>query len=175
MGSGVDGEAGKIYANPATWAKVSSFLHMNKGDVVGNWVSLAGLLGVDKAQKFMEFCANKRFQVKPETILNNWPKAKGVLDIMKAEGRGDLISSVVKVFATFLFSSKPEHKVAGPAVARFWASLSEEQMVLLNDHFTSLEEKEGNTAYWNLVHGSLAKTVEWKETILPVLTHVKKA
>ena len=107
---------GAVYANPASWEKVSDHLwkiEMSCGIVedINNVEYLAGgLLNVSMASLFIEFILENDQIIKPQDIFNDYQKVdKKIKDLLKSNNNaklGDLMSG----FIEYLVTSMPKYK-----------------------------------------------------------------
>jgi hypothetical protein len=108
---------GSVYANPASWEKLSD--HLKKYDLDGGWqkhkdeveVISSGLINVSHTRLFLEFATNQK-EVTPKDIFNNYPKVRKTIQEFVKKNQNTKLAETVKGFFTFVTNSKPEYKKA---------------------------------------------------------------
>ena len=155
--------AGKIFACPASWEKVSKHLNACKGHDVS---SLATFLNLDIAQDFVAYIYDIDYKVDIATMLKDFDKAIPVLNKIKEE-RGDLLAKLIDNVVGYLYRVQPEVVDIAPSVALFWGFVSAELKGQLNNSLTGGSLENGD--YHALLTAEINKTEVWKKTILPEL------
>jgi len=110
-------KVGSVYANPASWEKVSDILWKAELATEGNYdikkleTRIAGLLNSSAAMLFIGFCLDNTNIVKPSDIISNYkekaePIIKKMLNTNDNAKLGDLMTS----FNTYLQNTMPDLK-----------------------------------------------------------------
>lgn len=155
--------AGKIFACPASWEKVS--MHLNATGAL-DVSSLATFLNLDIAQDFVAYIYDVDYKVDIATMLEDFEVILPVLNKIKAE-RGDLLAKLIDNVADYLYRVQPEVEKIVPSLVLFWGFVSAELKGQLNDRLTGGSLENGD--YHALLTTEIGKTRIWKKTILPEL------
>ncbi len=159
--------AGKIYATPASWEKVSRFLKTNN-DLL-NSVALASYIGYDVAADFISYTEDSEFKLPPKSILTDWPATLKTLQRIGTAGRGDLVTRAVTAVAVYLYSSQPKPTEVAKNLCRFWAHISIEAKVKLATEIWS--RNSGENQYYPLLMAEVQELHLWKKKIYPEVHH----
>lgn len=160
--------AGKVYATPASWAKVSNFLQVN--DNLLSMPALASYIGYDVASDFIAYTEDSEFKLSPATVLSDWTQTLEVLTRIEEASRGDLVTRLVSSTVMYLYNNKPAvDKAAGP-FTKFWAHISAEAKVKLVTELFAGKERDGDT-YHKLLMSEVMKSPLWASKILPEVRH----
>ena len=151
--------AGKIFACPANWELVSDFLKANKDDL--DIDSLATYLNEDRASAFKTYVEETAYRIHPKTLLEDVNKCKATLDKISADGRQDLIPRLVSAITLFLYREKPNPAVAGKNLALYWATLTAELKVKLNQGLLEGKKTGGDESYWGLLMAVVQEQPCW--------------
>lgn len=160
-------KAGKVYATPATWAKVSKLIKASGGDL--NVVALASYLNYDVAADFVSFTQDSEFKLPPSVVLSDASATKEVLDRMEKAGRGDLVSRLVTAVAIYCYNEQPDVSVAAKNLCSFWAKIGAETKVKLATEL--LSRKVDGEAYYRLLMKEVAGNPLWRTEIYPEVRH----
>lgn len=106
-------ESGKIYANPASWEKVSQTLQVLEKSDVDFWKNettlrykLGGHLGSGMAQQFIEWAKENTMLINPEDILNKYKAVRSRVTQLVKQGRNDTLSEVSESVALTLLTQE---------------------------------------------------------------------
>jgi hypothetical protein len=154
--------AGKVYANPAAWESVAKYLDVNNNHL--STIALSGMIGFDTARDLVGFIINTEYRVTPQQITNDFDSAKPVLDKILKDGRGDLLSELVKAVALSLTLHTPNPGATAPNIVKFWESLPEENAVLFNAELEKQNRAEASTYFANL-YTELQKQKSWPKLL----------
>lgn len=182
-------DAGKAFACPSNWEKVSGIMKAAKKagvDYADGAVCrlVEGQIGSHAAEKFMEFVQDQNTLIQPSEVLNEYTYGSAVRSRVaailncaidkdtkkfvekenKQKTRASVISDVSKGVAIELFSLNPEPSVVAPRLALFMHDLPNE---LLQTLTTSLGEQckikgTDGDKYLGRLSQSLAKIPEYK-------------
>ena len=159
--------AGKIYATPASWAKVSKFLKNND-----NMLSVAAIstyIGYDTAADFVSYTEDSEFKLSPATVVTDWLGTLEVLERIEKAKRGDLVARLVTSVVLHTYSTKPDTTITAKNLAKFWAHVSSECKVKLATEL--FERKEEGDTYFSLLMSEINKQPLWRSKILPEVRH----
>lgn len=103
---------GAVYANPASWEKLSD--HLKKFDLDGGWnkhmdeidVISSGLINSHHTRLFREFAMDLK-DVTPKDIFNNYNKVRPIVLEFVKKGNNTKLAEIVKGFFTFISNSRP--------------------------------------------------------------------
>jgi hypothetical protein len=108
-------KVGSVYANPASWEKVSDILwkeeiaHDGNLDIQKLETRIAGLLNASAALLFIGFCMDNSEIIKPSDIIENYKeKAKPILDKMLASSDNSKLGELMTSFNTYLQTTMPD-------------------------------------------------------------------
>lgn len=108
-------KVGAVYANPATWEKVSDLLWKAEIATEGNYdileleTRMAGLLNASSAMQFIGFCRDNSEIVKPSDIIDNY-KEKAQPIIHKMLKNNSKLGELITSFNTYLQNTMPDLK-----------------------------------------------------------------
>ena len=159
--------AGKIYATPASWAKVSNFLKSNQ-----NLLSVAAIstyVGYDVASDFVSFTEDSEFKLSPATVLTDWPATLEVLERIEKAKRGDLVTRLVTSVVLYTYGNKPDTVETAKNLCKFWAHISAESKVKLATEL--FNRKEEGDSYFSLLMSEITTQHLWRNKILPEVKH----
>lgn len=159
--------AGKIYATPASWAKVSKFLKSN--DDLLSVSAISTYIGYDLASDFVAYTQDSEFKIAPSLVLTDWPEAKKIIEHIENSKRGDLITRLVTSVVLYVYGEKPDPKTTAPNLTKFWAHVSAEAKVKLATELYS--RRDNSDAYFPLLMGEISSKDLWKNKILPEVKH----
>jgi len=106
---------GAVYANPASWEKVSH--HLWKFDFNGGVKKhlehieylASGLLNINKTRMFMEFLRDKK-DIKPKDIFQHYNKVRKIIQKLVKDGDNAKLGEIMVGFCAYLTSSQPKYK-----------------------------------------------------------------
>jgi hypothetical protein len=159
--------AGKIYATPASWAKVSKFLKHNN-----NMLSVAAIstyIGYDLSSDFVVYTEDSEFKLSPATVISDWPTTLEVLTRIGKAKRGDLVTRLVTSVVLYTYSNKPDTVEAAKNICKFWAHISAESKVKLATEL--FNRKEEGDSYFALLMSEITSHSLWRNKILPEVKH----
>jgi hypothetical protein len=159
--------AGKIYATPASWEKVSRFLKVN--DDLLNPVAISTYVGYQTASDFVNFTQDSEFKLSPRAVLTDWPTTVGTLKRIEQAGRKDLITRVVTSTMLYIYGTKPNPEEIVANLCRFWAHIDDDVKVKMCTELWS--RNDGTDNYYKLLISALKPNVLWKTKIFPVVSH----
>jgi len=159
--------AGKIYATPASWAKVSKFL--KESDELLNVAAISTYIGYDVAADFVSYTEDSEFKLSPITVLTDWPETLEVLTRIDKASRGDLVARLVTSVVLYTYSNKPDTVSTAKNLCKFWAHISAECKVKLATEL--FDRKEEGDSYFPLLMSEISGNHLWKTKILPEVKH----
>jgi hypothetical protein len=108
-------KVGSVYANPASWEKVSDLLwkeeiaHDGNLDIQKLETRIAGLLNASATLLFIGFCLDNSEIIKPSDIIDNYKeKAKPILDKMLSSSDNSKLGELMTSFNTYLQTTMPD-------------------------------------------------------------------
>ena len=173
-------KVGAVFANPASYEKLSNHLHKIDRDGKGNFnnnnflriESLAsGLLNVNKARMFVEF-AREGKDINPKDIFYNFPKVKKQIVelINKKDNAG--ISKIMTGFVNYLTTQCPEYKKDEKELLYVGEYLSTVPLDAAAIFITSIDSFGRNTKefkYMTSMHVELMKQPQYKANFYEVI------
>lgn len=161
--------AGKIYANPAQWEKVSNFLIANEGNL--DSTVLSTLLNVDRAKHFVTFTQTVEWHINAsQVLLGDWEESLKTLTKIKAE-REDLFVGLVDNVIDYLVEEKPDPKKCSKNLVNLSAMLSSDILVTLYNAIQGGKEASSllDDNYQTMLMGEVIKHKDWDTKIFPVI------
>lgn len=152
--------AGKVYATPASWERVSRVLQTNQQLDFIPVPAVASLVGIDTASSFAEFVDNKEYRLAPELVWTNFSKAKIILEKMKEDGRADLVMRTVLSVSRQVLSVQPREPENYLNIVKFWDWLPDEACAKFNQELS--DRKANQSAYYSELMGAASATPQWK-------------
>jgi hypothetical protein len=159
--------AGKVYATPASWEKVSRFLKVNN-DML-NSVAISTYVGYQTASDFVNFTQDSEFKLSPRTVLTDWPATVDTLKRIEQAGRKDLITRVVTSTMLYIYGTKPNPEEIVTNLCRFWAHIDDDVKVKMCTEMWS--RNDGTDNYYKMLISALKPNNLWKTKIFPVVSH----
>lgn len=159
--------AGKIYATPASWAKLSKFLKAN--DNLLSISAISSYLGYDVASDFISFTQDSEFKLPPIKVLSDWTGTLEVLQRIESAKRNDLVARLVTSVVLYLYAEKPDPATSGTNLCKFWNHVSSECKVKLATEL--FERKESSDSYYQLLMAEINQNHLWRTKILPEVKH----
>ena len=108
-------KSGKIYANPASWEKVSNHLYKYNDDFSDNIIVFemlcAGLLNVFGARHFCDHLKDlQKVIISGEDIWNRYPKVRTEINDMVSKKQNNQLYEILSNFISYLIEKQPEPK-----------------------------------------------------------------
>jgi hypothetical protein len=108
-------KSGKIYANPASWEKVSNHLYKYNDDFSDNIIVFemlcAGLLNVFGARHFCDHLKDlQKVIISGEDIWNRYPKVRTEINDMVSKKQNNQLYEILSNFINYLIEEQPEPK-----------------------------------------------------------------
>lgn len=123
-------DAGKVYANPASWEKTSKILYAfeNQTNFDKATIMLSGHLGTTTAVEFSDWIKNREKFINPEEILQNYKNAQPMVKELADDSynRPQLLR-VIESVVIWLCSNQKINKQIGDNFASFLNDLNNEQ------------------------------------------------
>lgn len=146
-------EAGKIYANPASWEKVSQTLQAveKMGHDVLEMIDLlrvkfSGHVGIGVATEFTEWIRNKAIGVSPQDVLEDFSAAAKDIQKLIGDGRSDAIAKLSDGIALTISTNRPEPKKVVDPLCEYGALLPADAasafIVKLHRAMAAIEKQE---------------------------------
>jgi hypothetical protein len=165
-------EAGKVYANPAAWEKVSDTIKVmeSKGmDFVNNNVfrlKLAGHIGAGMTESFISWLANQATGINPMDILEDY-KTKGRSKVLKLaeQNKNDSLTEVCDSVAITVASKALPVEAIANNIGQFLADLPEEIAMAFLNKLTSQLTSIGKPEYTVGLSRQLSKVEAYQKVI----------
>jgi len=166
-------EAGKIYANPASWEKVSQTLFTMERLGMDFWkhkstlkYKLAGHIGAGMAENFLRWSEENSVLVDPADILYNYKKkaARKVKKLVK-DGRTDLINEACEGVALTLMTAEPDVSTIVDNIGLFAGDLSVEFAKALFQKFAKYTQELNKDQYFVQLSTALSKVDSYRKTL----------
>jgi hypothetical protein len=110
-------KVGAVYANPASWEKVSDLLWKAEMATDGNYdiqkieTRIAGLINATGAMQFVGFCMDNTNIVRPSDIINHYKeKAKPIIQTLLNSNNNSKLGELMESFSTYLQTTMPDLK-----------------------------------------------------------------
>ncbi len=108
-------KVGSVYANPASWEKVSDILWKTEIANDGNLdvrkveTRISGLLNSSEALRFIGFCMDNSEIIKPSDIIEHYEtKAKPIIDQLLKKNDNAKLGDLITSFNTYLQTTMPD-------------------------------------------------------------------
>jgi hypothetical protein len=166
-------EAGKIYANPASWEKVSQTLFTMERLGMDFWqhkltlkYKLAGHIGAGMTENFTKWAEENSVLVDPQDILKHYKKkaARKVKKLVK-DGRTDLINEACEGVALTLLTTEPDVASVVENVGLFAGDLSVEFAKALFQKFAKYTQELNKDQYFVQLSTALSKVDSYRKTL----------
>ena len=154
---------GAVYANPASWEKVSHLLwgfetnggckkHISELDVL-----LPGLLNINKARLFTEFIRSKK-NIKPKDIFDRYNGVREDIIALVNDGDNASLSQLMNSFLTYLSENRPaKGKKNIENVATFLTDIPTDTASILVSYVYKFAPKTEEFKYFTSLHIELMK------------------
>ena len=162
-------EAGKIYASPASWEKISRTMYVVEKNHPNIWdiettlrMKVAGHIGTGLADEFFTWGKNNFKLVKPEDVLNNYGKVRDRVLAMTDTSDGkaldsDLLSILYKGVATLLINTEPPPSKVAPNLGLFAVDLPNDMSGAFLQSISQLAKELDKLKYLVSLNGALNK------------------
>ncbi len=174
---------GSVFANPASYEKVSHHLHKIDKDGKGNFsmsdyerleTLAAGLLNVNKARLLIEFAMEGK-DINPKDIFYDLPKVRKQIQtlIRKKDNAG--ISKIVTGFINYLSSTTPEYSITGKElkyVSEFLSMTPVDAAAIFITTIDSFDRKGKEFMYMTQLHMELLKYPGYKSKFYEPLVKI---
>lgn len=156
---------GAVYANPASWEKVSDHLWKlgktyGKLDYSKIESRAAGLLNTHMAQMFVEFARDKK-SIKPKDIFYNFSDVKPHIRELVSENNMSKLTELMISFCTFISTSRPKYTEKElKNIADFLLSVPVDTAALFVTEMDSLPRNSDAFSYITEIHIKLIEVNE---------------
>jgi len=154
---------GAVYANPASWEKVSNILwgfETNGGPkkhVPDLDILLPGLLNVSKARLFTEFIRSKK-NIKPKDIFDKYDSIRSDILALVNDGDNASLSQLMNSFLTYLSENRPtKTKKNTENIATFLTDIPVDTASILVSYVHKFPAKTEEYKYFTSLHIELMK------------------
>jgi len=185
-------EAGRVYANPAGWEKVSKYLvaaETSSEKKTDSWYNvlkytIAGTIGTNCAAEFVDYIRDEDLLMIPAEVLGHYAKPGSkishkvgkALDGEGGVGRHDKLMNLIRGVAIHLMSSKPDiNEQLTTNFGAFFSDLPEEMRQMFASEMVS--RKDGGTPeekrYYDSFTMRMRNNHQYKNAIKELLTNDK--
>ena len=163
---------GAVYANPASWEKVSDHLikyDQEKDGIRNNTdeieIVISGLLNINMANIFISFVKDKDSHITPSDIFNSYKKVEKKIKGYVKEGDNAKLSELVNSLCIFLSSNMPKYDDKNiDNVATFLSTIPLDTSVIFATHIDTLDKKGESIRYFLMLNNKLVeKSDRYKE------------
>ena len=174
--------AGKTYANPAAWEKVSKTMLAIKRvgcDLEVARTKIAGDIGDVSADMFVEFVRNKEGTLSPSEVLDGYSKdgttiRKRVLAAVE-QGQLDRVSGLVSGVVREMVSSKPPAgKELASNIGTFLLDVPKELRAAFMSEVSQAQASSGDAEYVSSVNRYCALNGKYKQAIASLSQAIEK-
>ena len=174
--------AGKTYANPAAWEKVSKTMLAIKRigcDLEVARTKIAGDIGDVSADMFVEFVRNKEGTLSPSEVLDGYSKdgttiRKRVLQAVE-QGQLDRVSGLVSGVVREMVSSKPPAgKELASHLGTFLLDVPKELRAAFMSEVSQAQASSGDAEYVSSVNRYCALNSKYKQAIASLSQAIEK-
>lgn len=178
-------EAGKVYANPAAWEKVSDTLkvmdriRMNyRENRTTLRLKLAGHIGVGISENFIQYLEDNATAVNPNDVVLNYMTTgrANVLALLKLEGAAkiSILNELCESVAVTLAANEPDTSVCAENIANFWADLPLEVAQSSITKVTRACKDAGKMDFHKALNNALVKQPKYAEVLSEITnSHMK--
>jgi hypothetical protein len=109
-------KVGAVYANPASWEKISDILwkmQLTHGKIDFSVLEprAAGLLNTNQTMMFLEFARDKK-DINPKDIFYSFPQVKGQIEKLLKDNDNSKLSELMTSFCTYMVTTMPKYQEA---------------------------------------------------------------
>jgi len=175
-------KVGMIYANPASWNRISNILigyDDNENGILKNLDDLTtlfgGLLNQNMTRMFINFIRDRK-DISPKDVFYNYDKVRN--DILKFSEKSDNIKmgQLMKSFVTFLTTSKPKYNDNElKNISLFLNDVPSDIGVLFLSNIASFDSKSEEFKYVTGIHVKLVRQFpEYKEKFYEAMVNTNR-
>ena len=157
---------GSVYANPASWERVSNILwgYEYNGGILQNIMEIdsliSGLLNTNKTMMFMDYLKERK-DISPKDIFNVYEKVRKDIRGYIKESDNAKLGKIMASFITFLITSKPTFgKKEVENVARFLTDLPSDISATFITKIDGYDRKSKEFEYATRLHVALIQQNE---------------
>lgn len=166
-------EAGKVYANPAAWEKVSNiYHHMEKTgmNIVENLhtlrLLLAGYLGSGTTEVHLGWVQNHAMAISPIDVLRHYrSKAQDKVRQLVAQNNAAVIGELLESVTLTLVSQEMSAAEVADNIGEFSQDLNEDQAMTLFNKINKHLSASGRAEYKLALSKGLAKNEKYSEAV----------
>ena len=174
---------GSVFANPASYEKLSNHLHKIDKDGKGNFTnddfnrleSLAGgLLNVNKARLFIEFAMEGK-DINPKDIFFDLPKVRKQLKTLLDNKDNAGISKIMTGFINYLTSTMPSYQTTGNElkyVGEFLSTVPLDSSAIFVTSIDSFNRNSPEFSYMTKMHVELMKQPSYKANFYEAIVNL---
>jgi hypothetical protein len=184
--------AGKVYANPAGWEKVSRYLYAAEAgdkprtDSYYNIIkyAIAGTIGINAAGEFVDYIKDEDLLMIPADVLEHYthPESRIAAKVAKAlsnsggTSRHDKLMNLIRGVAIHLMSSKPAiSKELSDNFAAFFADLPEEMRQMFASEMVERRDAgtEEDKSYYDSFARKMASSRKYMSAVVDLINTPK--
>lgn len=162
---------GSVYANPASWEKLSHHLwkfEMN-GSIADQLIEIeniaGGLINTSMTALFMEFVNDNEKLIKPQEIFNNYKKVEKKINAIIKSNDNAKLGDIMVGFFEFMVTSMPDYnqdksnklcqELSG--VAKFLGNIPIDTAAIFATSLDQLDRKSKSFKYMTILHNNIMK------------------
>lgn len=170
-------ESGKIYANPASWEKVSQTLQCLEkvsaaGDVWENETTLrfklGGHIGSGMAEQFLQWAKENSTLINPEEILKNYKSVRSRVVQLVKKGRNDSLSEVAESVSLALITQEMEPDKVSKNLGSFSQDLPEDMAMSFFQKLAKHAQTLSKPEYFVKLSASLSKIESYRKALAAI-------
>lgn len=166
--------AGKVYANPASWEKASQTLHTMQRlgmdlDSPENRkmlkYKLGGHIGAGMTENFLRWIEENSILVDPRVILFEYEKVAQKIKNLVKDGRTDLINEACEGVALTLITAEPDPDSIAENIGQFVHDLSAEFAKAFFQKIAKHSQKLNKQEFFTKLSTAFSKVESYRETL----------
>lgn len=168
-------ESGKIYANPASWEKISQTLqHMEKAgmDLLENETTLrfklGGHIGSGMAEQFLQWAKENSTLINPEEVLHQYKKVRKRVTQLVKKGRNDSLSEVSESVALTLITQEIDPAKIAKNLGTFAGDLPEDMSMSFFQKLAKHSQTLSKPEYFVKLSAALSKIDEFRNALAAI-------
>lgn len=187
-------EAGKVYANPAGWEKVSNILKSleSEGQTINAaenrrklYIMLSGIIGTGVANDFLQFIEDNYSLITPKQIISEYSKVKSKLLAWAKGGAGGInrLQQTFESLALYIVTERPSIDEDSATIDNLVAFLGDmpRDLQVLQQLFIKMEKYSSQISnhaeyskYINALSHTLSINKKWQQLLVDDKTAVSK-
>ncbi len=168
-------ESGKIYANPASWEKVSQTLQCLEKASHELWdnettlrFKLGGHIGSGMAEQFLQWAKENSTLINPEEILQNYKKVRSRIMQLVKKGRNDALSEVAESVSLALITQEMDPDKISKNLGAFSQDLPEDMAMSFFQKLAKHAQTLSKPEYFVKLSASLSKIEAYRKALAAI-------